>query len=1228
MALQDLRLALMAFPQRWDGRLLHLHVLLLPTGNPLRPLIDPGPPFAGTQLYLQAGIIPRFQEFAFPQPNAPGQMFCPLYTPVPSQAQRLFHELPGSSKIVEPDEGPRQERLSGMRIMKALPPSYVNTFPFETPRHDNAVLGSEFRCSFQRKDFRTIELPKNETTWGALLSLALRQPLLAKALGLLYVVNFPLEDEDLALVQSGGWLYVTLDQGNPDTPYLDAWRDNPDLIKRYAAYLPPLGPDPRQLFAAVLFPVQNNHEPEYQQAFLEAFSYDDGFAKIVHCHQPSSADAAVGDVPRLAPATDAGIQIGWDDEQVVIWHNRQLDNARRRLKFIMYHGTPFPETPLGVLGYRVDVREAGTGQWHSLMRVRGRIPAGPLGGPWGQTYEAELPTEPVPVLSADRYDKEAWLPRYFAQWRGKSLAVDDPVVHGLTGGRFNPPTPTLVPLLPAGLQLRYGQTYEFRVRLADLSGGGPQERDKPLSEAPYSIGTCPFRRFLPPKTVRVQVEPERPEPFMMPDPLRKITVWRPLLGYPELTFTGVADEAVVSELMRRLPDAKRDKKALGVPDPDVQWLRIAVQVRAPAHDVGGPGEMDGPFRVVYEVVRAFPPLPAEVLAEEQPLELNLAYRDCHHINDLKDSDLQEHDPLPIPTARDVRLRLTPICHERPDYFANEAVREGLTVDLSTRREATHEDAFWTAHAAARQVDLQGIFLQPGSDMGQRLAQQLDLDVDPKGLTFSGKRGRRVVFGAAQSLRHTLSPERGVITFSSHTDFVNHWVVVLWLAIQRDWTWDGLKGSGPIVKRTMDNVTKTLGNIQVPHTLSAAAVDSVDGPEPDRRAVTHLVFFDTLDPNPGLNEFPRMLEPAYTVLPGLLGGSSTPSLDIRWQEHLRLPLAAPPTQVPEIASAGIALSPYQPSPDYSATEPRRRGLWLEFAEGPKDTNDTYFARVLAYGPDPLLAGLGELPAPDEPPLPLDPEPIRVILPGQPEDDAGLEAMQELVQAEDSDRHFFVPLPPGLTPESLELFGFWTYEIRVGHKVWSTAQARFGKPLRVTGVQHPAPALKCLVSSTYCEPDIGRESGTMIKVAAPFATPVLDGAKLDYVTIMKFERPRIIRRPKTRLNVLLYAQVLQADGRSHRNILLKYKAAEPLDDSMEYGASTRDIYGLATFYDREDFLLILNELALPMDSPLSVLAVEMLPTGSTEEPDDPLGRDLGTQRILRTSPLTPVPPICQT
>ena len=177
-------------------------------------------------------------------------------------------------------------------------------------------------------------------------------------------------------------------------------------------------------------------------------------------------------------------------------------------------------------------------------------------------------------------------------------------------------------------------------------------------------------------------------------------------------------------------------------------------------------------------------------------------------------------------------------------------------------------------------------------------------------------------------------------------------------------------------------------------------------------------------------------------------------------------------MPKIVGAGYALSPYQRNHEYSQTAVRQRFLWLEFDKPIEDPNDTYFARVLAYSPDPLLA----FPNPDQllvrqddPPLAIDPELIRVITHGQGNDNAGIDAMQPMT-AETPDpsapmvkitpTRYLLPMPPGLHAESPELFGFFTYELRVGHtnRIWCTAHGRFGHPTRLSGVQHPAPPLK--------------------------------------------------------------------------------------------------------------------------------------------------------------------------
>ena len=58
MALNDLELSVMAFPQNWNhtSQQLSVNLLLLPVGNPLLPL-GTGPQFAGTTIVLSAVIL-------------------------------------------------------------------------------------------------------------------------------------------------------------------------------------------------------------------------------------------------------------------------------------------------------------------------------------------------------------------------------------------------------------------------------------------------------------------------------------------------------------------------------------------------------------------------------------------------------------------------------------------------------------------------------------------------------------------------------------------------------------------------------------------------------------------------------------------------------------------------------------------------------------------------------------------------------------------------------------------------------------------------------------------------------------------------------------------------------------------------------------------------------------------------------------------------------------------
>jgi hypothetical protein len=373
-----------------------------------------------------------------------------------------------------------------------------------------------------------------------------------------------------------------------------------------------------------------------------------------------------------------------------------------------------------------------------------------------------------------------------------------------------------------------------------------------------------------------------------------------------------------------------------------------------------------------------------------------------------------------------------------------------------------------------------------------------------------------------------------------------------------------------------------------------------GTAPDRNH-TELLFLDAYDPKPKASEFPKESHLRYELVPNFKEPPGRSDAAGQWE--LTLPITTPPAQTPKLVSAGLASSPYEHDERYASTGERRRMLYFEFDRKPDDERDRYFARVLAYGPDPMLIPdtIG-IPEHGEPPLPVDPEPIRVVTLDSANDRAGLDAMQELIAAPDQIR-YLLPLPFGMDPDAPELFGFFVYEVRVAHddSRWSTAQGRFGFPLRVTGVQHPAPQLRCSVS----------RAEDRITVTAPYAAPVFDG-----VNIRPFP-------PKTTLQGLLYVQVMQADAQAWRNVLLHTADASPQRLHQER-RDLRFIQGVIVF-PQDEVQQRLALLGLPLDSALSVIAVELLPEPNSPT-TQPLGSELGEVRIYRTSPLTPVPAIC--
>lgn len=1176
-------LSLLAFPQSFDGTNIRLRFLVMPQGDPLQPLLTNVPPapdspaFADAQPKFVAALIPSLDALPAPA-NATAQVA--LATTPPAQARALFEQLAAQFDI-SPNPAGQTPRRTGYRTRKFLPESYRNAFNFDRPSTPFALTDDTYRCLLQNPPVKTRQPPPPSTvTWGRVIGFALRQPLLAAALGLVYETSFALPSANF--FSEGGWLYLDLDPTSVFSPQLAV---NPALMQPYAARIPALAA-PRPLFAAVLFPVLAAPPAgSYDDVFVEAEDYDDGFAKIVHGAQPDRAALLDASPDGLPPAADLGVRLGWDDEQVTVWFNRQIDASQI-------------DAPFGVAGYRIDVRAHGSAAWHSLCHVTGVLS---LGASALGTFDGELGAETVPVRHDPAQPGEWWLPSYLAQWRGRSVVLPDPVALELHGD----PGPTSgQPYTPVGdtdVPLRYGQSYDLRVRLMDLSRGGPQVSDEAINPGPAPVAAIPFRRLLPFKPVTVINLNQGATPA---SPQTMYQIARPLLNYPAAVFAGIPN--AVAALLADLPIASAAGREAALPDPDAVKLAIDVQVRQLATDAAifAAGDDHAAYSLLYSTTRDFPADPS------QPLQLNVSFADV--------PDIASFPPQPasgalmLPRARDIRLVLRAAADPDPQllYWGSTDAAIGQEIELLTGANGADERGLFAPDIAANRI--RGIMLQPDpvptgnviaqlallgqsgattSDLASRLAQALSLNVSS--LTYSGRPGQRVVFGCSAALRHTLSPEHGAITFAAKTELTQHWLIAISLRLARDWSWASL---GAPRFEIRNGANQLVGSIDMTETASLAALDN-----PDRSGTT-LVFFDALDPKPQAGSFPAELNLTYTITPVF---AAAPALhDPPLQLALHLPIAARPMQTPQLVSAGIALSPYAAASDYSATTPRQRGLWLEFAEPIGDPDDTYFARVLSYAPDQMLTGVpftdpGGIDPPAEPPLPVDPEPIRTIVPGQSDDRAGLDAMQMLVPSS-SPRHFMLPLPTGLAVDAPELFGFFAYELRVGHqRNWSTAQARFGTPLRVAGVQHPAPPLLCQISSL---PEI-------VSVAAPFATPVFAGRNL------------LPPSPRTQLWALLYAQVTQADGLSRRNVLLDRRglSLEEAPEIPPVGGGMR-----LTFWPRPQIAATLAALALPTNSPLSVVVVEMLPDLGNLE--DPLGGDLGRVRILRTSPLTAIPGVC--
>ena len=1154
MAIHTAALNLLAFPQHWDGAGLTVRFLCLPQTDPRAPLPPGAISFASAELQFEARLIGSLDHL----PRAADAIALGplLLDEPPLQKAALFNELAVQFDIAPAIAPPLVP--PALRFRKAVTASYRNLVG-SRQLSPGLADGDEYACALHAahaaQPAAPVLLPAT-LRWGEVLAFALRQPKLAMALGLIGQARF--EPPDAAFFERGGWLYIGLHASGD-------LAGDPALTSCHAARIPPLAAGvPRGLYAALLFPVDGNGVAD--DVFRDAERYDRGFARLVHAAQGDQD----GDAIRLA----------WDDEHLADAFARQVAAGAN--------------APMGTAGYRVDVREpAVDAAWHSLQRVAsvGSLTLGPLVlGP----HEGESAIEVAPVQASPALAGDFWMPPYFCTWRGASLVLTDSDLtrlHQRAGfdAAFDSVRLGRERIFEAvgdkEVTLVYGHAYQFRVRLADLTRGGPESgaaTPEAADRDAHHVAEISFQRHKRPGPIQVLKRPDR-------DNLR-LLIAKPQLRHPELLFTGAHGFAEIEAALDADTAAGRQREP-GLPDPDVLRVHIRLEVRALRGD-----RVD--WWPLYQTRRDF---------DAAELTLELQTEDLATLDGL--AELQpEAGPLMLPAERDLRLLLVAVGRDDPGYFASDDARRSAPVVVELRAAGQVEAALFAA-----EPELHSFFFRAagGDALAQRplarLAQEVGLDA--RELSLTGRAGRRTVFGCASALRHVLSPERSALALASDAEITQRWINVLQFDLARDWSWDALADEGLAVQRRLGrpgqaDVIELAGTISLPRTLGPAALAALgDAASDPRRAFSSVVFIDAVDPKPKPGEFPTELSVSYQIVPAMRNGLPPPGSA---QAAVLLPVTTAPVQLAQLVSAGIALSPHESAADYSATQQRQRMLWLEFDSAPVDPQDAYFVRVLACAADPLLTDEVITDIEPEPALPLDPEWMRLVTPGQPRDDNGLRAMQRLLRPSAAGAHYLIPLPDGLCADSPELLGLFTYEVRLGHADgrWSTAQGRFGPPLRVAAVQHPPPPLLCLAARGV----------DAVRVRAAFATPVQDGRHI---------RPRM---PKTRLWALLYARVEQADAAAWRNLmLLRTPLVAPLGDLQFVPTGNTSpplLYGEGRFALAQVQQSLLRH-GLPANAPLTALVVEF----QTEpEIEDPLGKNLGHARMLRASPLVSVPQAC--
>ncbi len=267
------RYSVMVFPQKFDGNTLSLNIVLIPRNQ------DPFKTFAtgllagdGTEIQaiafadlvpeFELGIVRGLDEFPLGNATAPTRIPVKKTIVVDAAAnkkailQAIATDFAGRINLTASDKA-NNIIAEDLSVKKYLPETYRNAFNFTTPRHPNAVTDDSYHCALRKEATKKPNWQDtDDVSWGQLYANILRQPMLAKACGMIYSCEVSVAD-DPTLFEKGCYIYadiINADYASIQSQLLEDV-DGP-FIKRYAARMPKLiVPEPRAVFAPLLFPV-------------------------------------------------------------------------------------------------------------------------------------------------------------------------------------------------------------------------------------------------------------------------------------------------------------------------------------------------------------------------------------------------------------------------------------------------------------------------------------------------------------------------------------------------------------------------------------------------------------------------------------------------------------------------------------------------------------------------------------------------------------------------------------------------------------------------------------------------------------------------------------------------------------------------------------------------------------------------------------------------------------